>query len=167
MRDMLDTLALSPAGNKLLLADCCREDPNTARGGLRGRAFGSALRLDQLPKNCAALFACSEGEQAFEHADWQHGAFTKALLTSLGTGQRVTANGLSESVYDLVEELVGPKGESQHVNCLLAEDELISNCASTLGTTRTRHLRATSTTNPIKFGSVIHAAKTNAVVRAR
>ncbi len=92
MREMLDTLALSPAGNKLLLADCCREDPNIARGGLRGRAFGSALRVDQLPKNCAALFACSEGEQAFEHADWQHGAFTKALLTSLSSGQRITAN---------------------------------------------------------------------------
>jgi uncharacterized caspase-like protein len=92
MREMLDALALSPAGSKLLLADCCREDPNIARGGLQGRAFGSALRVDQLPKNCAAMFACSEGEQAYEHDDWKHGAFTKALLDSINSGQRVTAN---------------------------------------------------------------------------
>lgn len=120
MREMLDVLALSPAGNKLLLADCCRDDPNRARGGLQGRAFGSALRVEELPKNCAAMFACSEGEQAFEHDDWRHGAFTKALLSSLSTGQRITANGLSESVYLGVDSLVKPKGARQRVNSLLS-----------------------------------------------
>jgi sulfatase modifying factor 1 len=118
MREMLDALALSPAGSKLLLADCCREDPNIARGGLQGRAFGSALRVDQLPKNCAAMFACSEGEQAYEHDDWKHGAFTKALLDSINTGQRVTANVLTDSVYSGVESLVSLKGEKQTVNSL-------------------------------------------------
>ena len=120
MREMLDVLALSPAGSKLLLADCCREDPNIARGGLQGRAFGSALRVDQLPKNCAAMFACSEGEQAYEHDDWKHGAFTKALLDSINSGQRVTANVLTDSVYTGVESLVSLKGEKQTVNSLLA-----------------------------------------------
>ena len=120
MREMLDVLALSPAGNKLLLADCCREDPSRARGGLRGRAFGTALRVDQLPKNCAAMFACSEGEQAFEHDEWLHGAFTKAILESLSKPGRVTANGLSESVYFGVEQLVKSKGQQQRVNSLLA-----------------------------------------------
>jgi formylglycine-generating enzyme required for sulfatase activity len=120
MREMLDALAGSPTGSKLLLADCCREDPNVARGGLKGRAFGSALQVNQLPKNSAALFACSEGEQAYEHKDWQHGAFTKALLTSLASGQRITANGLSESVYLGVESLVTAKGETQRVNSILS-----------------------------------------------
>lgn len=120
MRDMIDSLALSPAGSKLLLADCCREDPNAARGVLTSRgAFGSSLRVEELPKNCAALFACSDGEQAFEHDDWKHGAFTKALLTALNSGQRLTANGLSESLYVGVEELVSSKGHRQRVNSLI------------------------------------------------
>ena len=53
MREILDALTLSGAGNKILLADCCREDPSRARG----RAFGSKLRIADLPSGTAALFA--------------------------------------------------------------------------------------------------------------
>ena len=76
MRSVLDALSICGAGSKVLLADCCREDPSAARG----RAFGSNLRKEGLPPHTAALFACSENEQGFEHDEWGHGAFTKALL---------------------------------------------------------------------------------------
>ncbi|MBX3421790.1 MAG: SUMF1/EgtB/PvdO family nonheme iron enzyme [Pirellulaceae bacterium] len=119
MAEMLDALTLSGAGNKLLLADCCRDDPSAARS-VRNRAFGSSLRVDQLPKNCAAMFACSEGEQALEHNSWKHGAFTRAILDALSSTPRVTANGLSESVFYGVKGLVQPMGRKQNVNSLLA-----------------------------------------------
>jgi len=79
MSDVLQGLRLSGAGNRLLLADCCRNSPNRARG----RAFGSKTKLTDLPDNTAALFACSESEQAFEDETWGHGAFTKCLLDLL------------------------------------------------------------------------------------
>ncbi len=122
MREILDTLTLSGAGNKVLLADCCREDPNRARG-LRGRAFGSSLRVDQLPRNCAALFACSEGERAFEHDEWRHGAFTKAFLDECQGSDDVTANLLSVSLYRRVNGLVKEKtagADKQSVSSVLS-----------------------------------------------
>jgi uncharacterized caspase-like protein len=80
MRSLLDSLTKSKAGSRVLLADCCREDPSAARGR---NAFGSSLTTADLPDRTAALFACSRDEQAFEHDDWQHGAFTRSLLNQL------------------------------------------------------------------------------------
>jgi len=77
MSELLDALRLCKAGNKLLLADCCRNNPNAARST---RAFGSSVKLSDLPRNSAAVFACSEGEEAHEDDDWQHGALTKCFL---------------------------------------------------------------------------------------
>lgn len=79
MQSILKALRLCPAGNKLLVADCCRSRPNTARG----RAFGSAFKMADLPENTAALFACEAGQEAHEHDDWKHGALTLAFLQSL------------------------------------------------------------------------------------
>lgn len=76
MSEVLNALKLCKAGNKLLLADCCRNDPNSPRG----RAFGASVKLSDLPDKTACLFACSTGEKAYEHSDWRHGALTKALL---------------------------------------------------------------------------------------
>ncbi|MDA1018376.1 MAG: caspase family protein, partial [Planctomycetota bacterium] len=79
MSKLLAGLQITGAGNRLLLADCCRESPNRPRG----RAFGSQVKLTDLPDNTAAIFACSSNEQAFEHRDWGHGAMTKCLLDLL------------------------------------------------------------------------------------
>ena len=76
MREVLAGLRKAGGGNRVLLADCCRDDPSTARG----RAFGSTTRQADIPDNTVALFACSDGEQAFESPEWGHGAFTKCLL---------------------------------------------------------------------------------------
>jgi sulfatase modifying factor 1 len=106
MREMLDALTISKSGSKLLLADCCRDDPNGARGGLVRRAFGEGLQVNQIPENCAALFACGKGQQAFEHDAWKHGAFTRAFLDVLATSNELTANELSALLYRRVNELV-------------------------------------------------------------
>jgi hypothetical protein len=118
MREMLAALSVSGAGHNILLADCCREDPNRPRG-FSSRSFGSQLLLEDIPENTAVLFACSKGEQAFESDDWQHGAFTKALLDVCASSDQTTANELSVSLFRGVKKLVQPTGHSQNVNSLL------------------------------------------------
>ena len=78
--DLMKTLKLAKAGNRIVLADCCRTTPNAARG----RTFGANFSVQDLPDNTSLLFGCSPNEQAFEHKDWGHGAFTKCLLESIG-----------------------------------------------------------------------------------
>ena len=109
MRQVLDALTRSPAKNKIILADCCREDPGAARGR---NAFGSNLTTADLPDGTAALFACSRNEQAFEHDDWQHGAFTKAFLeqaANIAAQGNVKAGRLAESVGEDVQSMVDDK----------------------------------------------------------
>ncbi len=79
MSRVLGGLKLCGASNRLLIAGCCRNSPNRPRG----RAFGSKLKLTDLPDNTAAIFACKANEQAFEDRRWGHGAMTKALLDLL------------------------------------------------------------------------------------
>jgi formylglycine-generating enzyme required for sulfatase activity len=119
MRSLLDSLTKSKAGSRVLLADCCREDPSAARGR---NAFGSSLTTADLPDRTAALFACSRDEQAFEHDDWQHGAFTRSLLNQLEQipARGLRAGALAEQVHDEVLELVRDKArEKQTVTALL------------------------------------------------
>ena len=81
MKQLLDALNACGADNRVIFADCCREDPSSARSALLGhRAFGSRVRTADLKEGTAALFSCSKGERAFEHAEWGHGALTKAFL---------------------------------------------------------------------------------------
>ncbi|MCR9201357.1 MAG: caspase family protein [Planctomycetaceae bacterium] len=118
MRSILDALTKCGAGNRLLLADCCREDPNAARG----RAFGSNLKISDLPTRTAAMFACSANERAFEHSDWGHGAFTHAFLKRCRNGGKLTANALSAQLHDDVLEQVREvthQQETQTVHSLL------------------------------------------------
>ena len=79
MSSVLSGLRLCGAGNRLLIADCCRSSSNRPRG----RAFGATVKLTDLPDNTAAIFACKADEEAFEHDDWGHGAFSSALLNQL------------------------------------------------------------------------------------
>ncbi|MFM9965454.1 MAG: SUMF1/EgtB/PvdO family nonheme iron enzyme [Planctomycetaceae bacterium] len=112
MSELLLALKVSPAGNRVLLADCCRNDPNRPRG----RAFGAQLKASDIPENTAAFFACSAGEQAFEHRDWGHGAFTKCLLEemeALAAVGPVRMAALSDRVTDRVEKLVAGQGNGR------------------------------------------------------
>ena len=105
MRDILDALARTGAGGKFLLADCCRKDP----AGARGRAFGSAVAVADLPGNTVALFACEKDEQAFEHRDRGHGAFTKAFLDACEANPAMSAAEIYGQVRRSVRGLVAAK----------------------------------------------------------
>lgn len=116
MKLILETLAISAAGNKILLADCCREDPSAARG----RAFGTNLESAALPPGTAVFFSCSKGERAYEHDEWGHGAFTKAFLDETRSQveqKKLRTNSLSGAIYDRVETMVRSKaGTHQRIH---------------------------------------------------
>jgi formylglycine-generating enzyme required for sulfatase activity len=108
MDEVLIALRESKAAHRVLLADCCRNDPNVARG----RSFGSSLEINQLPQNTAVLFACSEGQKAFEHSDWGHGAFTKValeVLRSHAAQGKTTMGSIAEEIGPAVEQLTKTK----------------------------------------------------------
>jgi hypothetical protein len=102
--EFLVALRESAAANRVLIADCCRDDPNRPRG----RSFGSALEINQLPTNAAVFFACSENQKAYEHAEWGHGAFTKCFLEQLESGKSLMGS-VAEEVAPAVETLVDAK----------------------------------------------------------
>lgn len=96
--DILRAMKLCPAGNKIFLADACRNDPSQPEARAFGakfsgtkRAFGTNLTINDLPENMAVLLACSRGQYAIEHKSWGHGAFTKVLLEEF---RAVTDDGL-------------------------------------------------------------------------
>jgi formylglycine-generating enzyme required for sulfatase activity len=72
-------LERSFAGVKLLLVDACRDDPGAGRGS-RGVDGDHAPRP---PTGVGALFSCSKGQRAYEHADLKHGVFFHYVLAGL------------------------------------------------------------------------------------
>ncbi len=117
MSEILDAMRICKAGNKLLLADCCRKSPNAARG----RAFGTGIQLSDLPSKTAAIFACSEGEEAQEDDSWRHGAMTKCFLDLLPelTGDSNDINAITGRLARNVSNIVrvatnGAKKQTLH-----------------------------------------------------
>ena len=119
MKEMLGAMAVPNVRSRLLLADCCRENPNAARGVVGTRAFGTGTKLSDLPNNSAAFFACDENEKAHEVEGVGHGAFTKAFLDAFAESARPTANGLSADIPRGVTELLKPYKEKQNVKTLV------------------------------------------------
>ena len=108
MKRLLEALTACGASNRVLIADCCREDPSAARG----RAFGSSVKISDLEPGTAAIFSCSNTEQAFEHDDWGHGAFTKSFLDYCGMlqpGADASANTMTVPLYRSVQLMVKAK----------------------------------------------------------
>jgi formylglycine-generating enzyme required for sulfatase activity len=112
---LVEQLADSGVGVKLLLVDACRNNPAEKGGkGIDGS------RMEALPKGVAALFSCSAGQQSFEtdKAGGGHGVFFHFVLEGLrgkarkGLTGEVTWARLAEYVQENVEarvpEWVGP-----------------------------------------------------------
>ena len=122
MKQLLDALNACGADNRVIFADCCREDPSSARSAALGqRAFGSRVRTADLKEGTAALFSCSQGERAFENAEWGHGALTRAFLDyydSMPADGDSLVSTLTGPLYRRVNTLVKDKqpGKSQKVN---------------------------------------------------
>ncbi len=112
LTDIVRAFELSPAGARILLADCCRNDPTTGRG----RGVGAGIKTDRLPTNTAVLLSCSHGQRAFEDKKWGHGAFFYHVLKGLRDGKATVASlnaYLEDSVTREVQETIkdAPKQE--------------------------------------------------------
>ncbi|MEI8022128.1 MAG: caspase family protein, partial [Schlesneria sp.] len=112
--EILLSLRVAKAGNRVVLADCCRKVPNQARG--RNLSVGASFKVSDIPDNTAVLFGCSPNQQAFEHKDWGHGAFTKCLLDELNdltrNGEDATTGILADRLKKRVPKLVASKNQS-------------------------------------------------------
>jgi len=112
--EILMALGQSKAKHRIIVTDCCRDDPTKAKS-LRAKSFGTSLEAKDLPENCVMLMACSSGERSFEHDDWGHGALAKCLLDELvsGTSQTMVevANNVPPRVTQLVKEKKGSESQ--------------------------------------------------------
>jgi uncharacterized caspase-like protein len=70
LTDIVEKFRVSPAGVRILLADCSRNGPSAGRG----RTVGAGIKTARLPRQTAVLLSCSEGQKAFEDKAWGHGA---------------------------------------------------------------------------------------------
>jgi formylglycine-generating enzyme required for sulfatase activity len=102
LTEVLTALKLSPAGSRLMIADCCRNDKASGKG------VGTGLTLGDLPDKTAVLLACSRGQQAYEDQAWGggHGAFFHFALEGMKTQAdnegRVLGSRLAEYLEDVV-----------------------------------------------------------------
>jgi formylglycine-generating enzyme required for sulfatase activity len=78
IKQIVTSLRLAKAGSRVVLADCCRDMPNRARG--RNLGLGANFKSDDLPDGTSILFGCKPGEKAFEIDHLNHGAFSIAFL---------------------------------------------------------------------------------------
>ncbi|MFO0809663.1 MAG: family 16 glycoside hydrolase [Gemmataceae bacterium] len=120
LRDVYSQMKASPALTKLLLADCCRNDPQSDFSRSRQEVKLQSLSRPQSaapPKGVAALFSCTAGQKAFEDPDLKHGVFFNFVVEGLkGKAANakgvVTINTLSDyvmtEVRDHVKDKFGP-----------------------------------------------------------
>lgn len=116
LKAVFEDLKKSGAGSKLLISDCCRNDPRS-----RGRRAlpNDVQSITRIPKLTApsvgALFSCSTDEFAHEEDEFKGGVFTHFLIRgikekSAATGQVEVAalmKYLRKSVYDYVTSKYG------------------------------------------------------------
>jgi uncharacterized caspase-like protein len=116
MRDLRkELLAVAKFGRVLVLLDACHCGGATANGQTLGMN-ATALRTGLAAVNITVLTSSDGAEVSFEHADWQHGAFTKVLLDAfddldadLDRNRLITALGLTKYLAGRVPALTAGK----------------------------------------------------------
>ena len=85
LTEVYDQLGACKAGAKVLLADCCRNDPRAGLDKGAGMALESVTRpqAEPTPGGVAALFSCSEGEKSYESDRLRHGVFFHFVIEGL------------------------------------------------------------------------------------
>jgi formylglycine-generating enzyme required for sulfatase activity len=112
--DVMKSLGVAKAQNRVVLMDCCHKTPN----GPKGKSFGASLKSTDLPSNTAVLLGSSPGQSAFEYKDRGHGAFTECLLDELavmsGEGKVETLT-LMDRLIEKVPVLVATKSRDKQI----------------------------------------------------
>jgi tetratricopeptide (TPR) repeat protein len=114
VRDLVEQLQGSGAGNVILLVDACRDD---------GNRDGVGIGMER-QKGVIMLFSCAPSELSYEIDELQAGAFTYALLQGLriqGEGNCATVARLAEHVRVQVPYLVEQYRQTRQNPYLVAE----------------------------------------------
>jgi formylglycine-generating enzyme required for sulfatase activity len=123
--EILGQLRESGIGEKLLLVDACRDDPQV-RGGRRGGAV-TQVDVASLPLHTGVMLSCSPGEFSFESKSYGtgHGAFFFEVIEGL-SGAAKDADGevsweslrlfVRKRVPGKVREVFGKDGGAQNPN---------------------------------------------------
>jgi uncharacterized caspase-like protein len=95
---------------KVLLSDCCRDDPLAPgrRSALGGRVFAPKGKArPKPPQNVVALFSCSAGESAWESEELKHGVFFHHVIQGLqGKAARAESEVTLAALTDYVQRRV-------------------------------------------------------------
>ena len=86
LADVYKGLEESAAGTKVLLADCCRNDPQAeASKAVEKVKLESVTRpqAERPPGGVAALLSCSEGQKSYESEKLGHGIFFHYIIAGL------------------------------------------------------------------------------------
>ena len=130
METVFAQMKLCNAGGKLLIADCCRDDPSL--NNLKGvsEKVESMTRPAKLkpPQNVAVLLSCGTGESAYEEEELKGGVFTYFLIEGLKGDASMNgvievkslASYLQRKVYDYVS---GKRGASQTPSFRMESDK--------------------------------------------
>ncbi|HLX65062.1 MAG TPA: caspase family protein [Planctomycetota bacterium] len=129
MNKVMGQLKSCAAGHKLLIADCCRNDPRTE--GLRdmGDNVESVTRPEKLvQQSVAALFSCGNGEFAHEEDEFKAGVFTHFLVEGLKGAAApkgdVDLLGLAQYLQREVNDYVKKKYGDKQKPAFRMDDEL-------------------------------------------
>jgi hypothetical protein len=95
MADLYERLDRSAAEVKLILADCCRDDPAEGKG---------ITKVPLPPEGVGVLLSCSPGETAYEHASMKHGVFYYFVLDALKNRKAMNDDG--KITFGLLAEYV-------------------------------------------------------------
>lgn len=106
LNEILAALKTSPAKDRIVIADCCRDDPTAARS-----LFATSFTLDP-NEPVAILLACQRGKRAFERYDSKtqqgNGLLTRSLIAHwndrLHTGSVKIADGMDQLKQRVAEQ---------------------------------------------------------------
>lgn len=129
MNKVMGQMKACAAGHKLLIADCCRNDPRAE--GLRGAGdnIESVTRPEKLvQQSVAALFSCGNGEFAHEEDEFKAGVFTHFLVEGLKGAAapkgEVDLLGLAQYLQREVNDYVKRKYGDKQKPAFKMDDEL-------------------------------------------
>jgi len=121
LKHLNDAFEKIKARQRVVLLDCCRNDPEAGRGDAANamsdvfsRDIATALKVKEMGQTVSAwLTACGKGERAYEWDRVKHGVFTYQLLKAIRkeawSDGRLTVNAIGEYVQEKLGSWGGGK----------------------------------------------------------
>ena len=123
VKELTETLDQAAAKHKVLLLDCCRDEPEAARGDASAEFDEAALtrnikagigqQIDNGKSTLAMLTACKAGQRAYASDTYRHGFLTKCLIDGIKE-QAKSGPVILNPLVNYVQDEVPKHNEKQH-----------------------------------------------------